>query len=170
MANTVGGPIAVYRMHPATLWAAVFAALLLQTFLPLLVPLARLFDFPLLVTIYFALLRRNKVFGTLLGTGSGLLQDALSHGLVGMLGIAKALVGYLAAWASVKFELDQIVARSALTGALVLIHSLILLGLGHVLLDPPPAFEPLDLASTLLVNVALGLILFRILDRFRRPA
>ena len=161
--------IAVYRVHPATLWVAVFAALLLQTFLPRIVPLARLFDFPLLVTLYFALVRRNKVFGTLLGTGTGLTQDALAHGLVGMFGMSKALVGYLAAWASVKFDLEQIVARFVLAGILVLAHSLILLALEHALLEAPPPLEPLDLASTVLVNVALALILFPVLDRFKRP-
>ncbi len=36
--------IAVFRAHPATLWVAAFAALLLQTYLPLKVPLARLVD------------------------------------------------------------------------------------------------------------------------------
>ena len=42
-------PIAVFQMHPAILSLAALAALLLQTFLPLKLPLARLMDFPLLV-------------------------------------------------------------------------------------------------------------------------
>jgi hypothetical protein len=40
-------------------------------------------------------------------------------------------------------------------------------GLQHALLDSPAAFVPLDLASAVLVNVALSLILFPVLDRFR---
>jgi hypothetical protein len=40
-------------------------------------------------------------------------------------------------------------------------------GLQHALLDSPPAFIPLDLPSAVLVNVALSLILFPVLDRFR---
>jgi hypothetical protein len=35
------------------------------------------------------------------------------------------------------------------------------------LLDPPPAFMALDLATAVLVNVALSLIVFPVLDRFR---
>lgn len=169
MSTPTPRPIEVFRMHPTVLWVTVFVALLLQTFLPLKLPLARLFDFPLLVTIYFAVVRRNKVFAIGLGTGIGLLQDALSHSYIGIFGMAKALIAYLAASASVKFELDEVLARLALTGILVPAHSLALLALERGLVEVPPPFQPLDLASGVLVNVGLGLVLFQVLDRFRRP-
>jgi rod shape-determining protein MreD len=163
-------PIEVSRTQPAILWVTVFVALLLQTFLPLKIPLARLFDFPLLATIYFAVVRRNKVFAMGLGTGMGLLQDALSHGYIGIFGMAKALIGYLAASASIKFELNDVLARLALTAILVPVHTLSLLALQHGLLETPPPFQLLDSASGVLVNVGLGLVMFQILDRFQRPA
>jgi rod shape-determining protein MreD len=169
MPAPVDRPVEVYRIHPAVLWVSALVGLLLQAFLPLKLPLARLMDFPLLITIYFALVRRNKIFGIALGTIMGLLQDALSHGYIGIFGMAKALVGYLAASSSIRFELESVVARIVLTGFFVIIHNLALVGLRRVLLEPPPAFEPLDMASSLLVNVAVGLILFIILDRFRQP-
>jgi rod shape-determining protein MreD len=170
MPTSTHRPVAVFQVHPAIISIVVLVALLLQTFLPLKLPLARLMDFPLLVVIYFALMRREKVFGIGLGTGLGLLQDALSHGYIGIFGIAKAIVGYLAASASTRFELESLVARTVLTAAFVLIHSLCLTVLQHALLESPPPFQPIAIASTLLVNVALGLIIFQILDRFRRPA
>jgi rod shape-determining protein MreD len=170
MGGTVQKPIPVHRVHPATLWGTAFAALLLQAFLPLVMPMARVVDLPLLVTIYFALLRRNKVFGIGLGTGLGVLQDALSHGYIGIHGMTKALVGYLAGSASVRFDLESLGPRSVLTGIFVLLHSLFLLALEHLLLETPHPFQPLDLASGILVNVALGLILFQMLDRLRQPA
>jgi len=145
-----------------------FVALLLQAFLPVRIPLARLFDLPLLVAIYFAVVRRNKVFAIGLGTGIGLLQDALSSGLIGMFGMAKGLVGYLAATASVKFEIEEIFGRLALTATLVLIHGLFLAVLHHVLLAPPPPFNPLELVSGTLVNAGLGLVLFLALDKLRK--
>src|SRR5208282_5943404 len=163
-------PVAVFQVHPAVATIAVLAAVLLQTFLPLKLPIARLMDFPLLIVIYFALMRRDKVFGIALGTGLGLLQDALSHGYIGIFGIAKAIVGYLAASASTRFELESLVARTVLTGVFVLVHNLCLAGLQHALLESPPPFQPIATASAVLVNVALGLIIFQILDRFRRPA
>jgi rod shape-determining protein MreD len=170
MPVTTHRPVAVFKVHPGIISAAALAALLLQTFLPLKLPLARLMDFPLLIVIYFALMRRDKVYGIVLGTGLGLLQDALSHGYIGIFGIAKAIVGYLAASASTRFELETLTARTVLTGIFVLVHNLCLAALQHALLDAPPPFEPIKTASAVLVNVALGLILFQILDRFRRPA
>ena len=170
MGTPVRRPVAVFRVHPATLGVATFAALLLQTFLPVKIPLARLLDFPLLVTIYFALLRRNPVFGIGLGAAVGLLQDALSHGFIGILGMTKAVAGYLAASASIRFNLEPLVARSVLLAICVLVHNLFLAGLEQCLLQPPPPFQPLDLASSLLLNVAFGLIVFQVLDRFKHPA
>ena len=161
--------IAVFRAHPVTLWVAAFAALVLQTYLPLKVPLARLVDLPLLVTIYFALLRRSKLFSLGLGTTLGLLQDALSHGYIGMFGMAKALVAYLAAWASIKFDPEHPVTRFGVVGALVLIHNLFMSALEQLLPTPPP-FQPLDLASAALLNVAIALVVFLGLDYFKRPA
>jgi len=37
------------------------------------------------------------------------------------------------------------------------------------LLEAPLPFQPFAAASAVLVNAALGLIMFQILDRFRRP-
>ena len=163
-------PIAVFQIHPAIVSVATLAALLLQTFLPLKLPLARLMDFPLLIVIYLALMRRDKLFGIALGTGLGLLQDSLAHGFIGIFGIAKAIVGYLAASASTRFELESLVARTVLTGVFVLVHNLCIAALQHALLEAPPPFQPIATASAVLVNVALGLIIFQILDRFRYPA
>jgi rod shape-determining protein MreD len=160
----------VFRVRPVTLWTAVLVALLLQTSLPVKLAAARLVDFPLLVIIYFALVRRNKVFGMALGTGMGLMQDALSHGFIGIFGMANTLIGYLAASASVRFEIESLLPRSILTGIFVLVHSLSLLILKHGLLGMPPPFRPLNLLSSILANVALGIVVFQLLDRFRHPA
>jgi rod shape-determining protein MreD len=169
MPNTADRPLAVFRVNPAAFWISLFAALLLQISLPVRVPLARLFDFPLLLTIYYTSIRRSKIYGIALGTGLGLVQDALAHGLIGTFGISKCVVGYLAASVSVKFDLEQLGARYILTAILVCIHSLVLLALRHVLFETPGPFLPLDLASTVVVNVALALLCYPILDRFKHP-
>ena len=163
-------PINVHRVHWITLWLTAFLALVLEAFLPVVLPLARYFDLPLLVVIYFSAMRRNKVFGTLFGTLVGLAEDALSHGFLGIFGITQALVGYFGAWASVQFDLEEFSGRLALTAVLVLFHSVILAGLRHVLVRSPLTLQPLDLASAVLLNSAVAVILFQVLDRFRRPA
>ena len=159
--------VEAFRVHYATLAVSVLGALLLQTVLPVVIPVAGLMDFPLLVTVYFTLIRQNQVFGIALGSVLGLLQDALSHGYLGMFGMAKAVVGYLAAAAAMRFNFDTLFARCVATASLVIIHDLCMTALQHALLDSPPPFVPLDRASSVLVNVALSLIFFPILDRFR---
>jgi rod shape-determining protein MreD len=168
MVTPIQRPIEAYRVHPVVFWTTVALSLLLHAFLPLKVPIARLFDFPLLVIVYYGLVRRNLVSGTLLGAGLGLAQDALAHGFIGFLGMAKALIGYLAAAAGVRFDPERLLLRSLLTGSLVLVHDLSALGLRQALLEFPPPFEPLDLAVSVMVNVAMGLILFQLLDRFKQ--
>src|SRR5712692_7263591 len=116
MAISVDRPVAVFRIHPTVFWVTLFASLLLQQLLPLKISFARLFDFPLLVTIYFALVRQDKVFGIGLGTVLGLLQDAFTHGFIGIIGMSKAVVGYLAAFAGIKFDLERLVARLIVAG------------------------------------------------------
>jgi rod shape-determining protein MreD len=100
----------------------------------------------------------------------GLLQDAFSHGLIGMFGMAKALVGYVAAWASVRFDTERMTSRIFLTAVLIGCHSLEITGLQHILMEYPPPFVPLDLAITVIVNSALALIIFQGLDRLKRAA
>lgn len=168
MAKALQRAVDSFRVHPAALGATVFLALVLQTYLPVRLPSARLFDFPLLVAIYIAIVRRNKILAIAICTAIGLLQDALASGLIGLFGMAKALTGYLAASASVKFELEDLFPRLGLTSSLVLIHGLTLALLHRVLLDPPPPFQFLDFAASVLVNTGFGMVLFLLLDRLRK--
>ena len=157
-----------FRVHPAALVVTVLLALVMQTYLPVRLPSARLFDFPLLVAIYIAIVSRNKTGAVLICTGIGLVQDALASGLIGMFGMTKALTGYAAASASIKFELGDLVPRLSLTAALVAIHGLFLALLQYALLDPPPPFRPLELGASVLANTGLGMVLFLLLDRLRK--
>ena len=168
MITPIQRPIEVYRVHPVVFWTTVLLSLLLHAVLPLKLPVARLFDFPLLVTVYYGLVRRNLVYCTLLGTGLGLVQDAMAHGFIGFHGMANSLVGYLAAAAGVRFDPEQLLPRTLLTGLLVLIHDLSVVGLQRSLLESSPPLEFLDVAISVMVNVALGLVLFQWLDRFKQ--
>ncbi len=163
-------PKEVFRVHPAVLALIVFASVLLQVTLPPAMPLTHLFQFPLLVVVYFSMVRENQIYGIAFGTAIGLLQDALSHGYLGQMGMAKALVGYLAATAGLRLEFDNLLVRGVLIGTLVCIHNAFLYLLVRGLLGLPAPFEPLQLLASILVNVALGLILFPLFDRLKQPA
>lgn len=158
------------RANLAILALVVFASLLLEVTLPPTIPFARLFQFPLLVTIYFSMIRKDQIFGTILGTCVGILEDAMSHGFLGQMGMAKALVGYLAATAGLKLEFDNLLVRGLLIGSLVFVHNGFIYFLTHQLLGLPAPFPPLQLLTATIMNVALGLILFPLFDRLKKPA
>ncbi|HEX5412080.1 MAG TPA: rod shape-determining protein MreD [Terriglobia bacterium] len=163
-------PKEAFRAHPGILSLIVFASLLLEMTLPPILPITRLFQLPLLATIYFSMIRENQMFGTALGTIVGLLEDALSHGYLGQMGMAKALVGYLAATAGLKLEFDNLLVRGFLIGVLVAVHNSFLYLLSRQLLGLPAPFAPLHILSSTMVNVALGLVLFPLFDRVRKRA
>ena len=96
--------IEVHKYYAGVVPAAVVLALVLQAFLPVHFPRAGYLELPLLVTLYFALSKRNPSSGLLLGTVIGLLQDSLSRTPLGLYGIAKTLVGFAG---------SSIMARSA---------------------------------------------------------
>ena len=161
-------PKEAFRAHPAVLSLIVFASLLIEVTLPPTLPVARLFQLPLLVTIYFSMIRENQIFGTALGMGVGLLEDALSHGYLGQMGMAKALVGYLAATAGLRLEFDNLLVRGLLIGTLVIIHDSFNYLLVHQLLGLQAPFDSLHVLTSAVVNVALGLVLFLLFDRLRK--
>ena len=74
-----------------------------------------LIELPLLVTIYFGVSRRNPVSGMFLGGTIGILQDALSHdNPIGMYGIAKTIVGYLASSIGGRIDTEHPLSRFGL--------------------------------------------------------
>jgi rod shape-determining protein MreD len=91
---TSGEQIEVYRFSmPVTIGVPVLA-LFLQAYVPRRLPFFSIFDLPLLVTIFFAMARRNPISGLFTGAAIGLAQDMLGAYPIGIYGIAKTVVGY----------------------------------------------------------------------------
>jgi rod shape-determining protein MreD len=59
--------------------SAPLVALVLQAWLPRILHGYAWFDLPLVVTIYFALARRDPIQGTMMGASMGIFEDALTH-------------------------------------------------------------------------------------------
>ena len=112
------------RRYPVLVYALVpLASLVLQAWLPRIVGRYDWFDLPLVVTIYFALGRRSPIQGTILGAGMGLFEDALSHHAIGVNGIAKTVVGFLAASVGIRIEVENPLIRLLLTFTLSILSS-----------------------------------------------
>ena len=76
--------VEVYRFSIPVTIGVPLLALFLQAFVPLRFPLFLYLDLPLLVTIYFAMARRNPLAGLMTGAVIGLAQDMLGHTLIGL--------------------------------------------------------------------------------------
>src|SRR5208337_3034647 len=79
----------------------------LQALVPVRLHFFRIFDFGLLLTIFFAVSRRSQVSGLLTGAAIGLLQDCLTHTPFGVFGIAKTLVGYGASSIGIRIDVEN---------------------------------------------------------------
>ncbi|HZL51267.1 MAG TPA: rod shape-determining protein MreD, partial [Terracidiphilus sp.] len=114
------------RRYPLLLYVLVpLTALVLQAWLPRVLGPYAWFDLPLVVTVYFALGRRSPIQGTLMGAAMGLFEDALSHHAIGINGIAKTTVGFLAASFGVRIDVENHTIRLILNFLLSLLSSAI---------------------------------------------
>lgn len=163
----------VYRFHPAVLAGAVLLAVFLQSAMPLYVPFPQflsLLELPFLVVLYFSFSRRSPSTGLLLGLGVGVLQDALSHNPIGLYGMAKTLVGFAASSLSARVDTDPPHARLLLVFGFYFFHQVAYALVEQLLLARTVELVNLTVLEAALVNALLGVIIFPLLDRFRRVA
>jgi rod shape-determining protein MreD len=114
--------------------AAIAAALALQTTLTGLVirGMAAL-DLVLVVVVYISLMS-GPITGVLVGSLAGLIQDALPLGVLGIGGLAKTLVGFLAGLLGTQFIVTAPLPRFIVFVMATILHSAVFMGL-YMLLD-----------------------------------
>ena len=163
------------EVHRFPWWAVAvptFLALVLQAFLPVYFRRADLLELPLLITLYFGLSRRNPATGLMLGMTIGLLQDGVSgsgHPL-GLYGIAKAFVGYLASSIGGRLDVEHPVSRFFLTFFFFHLHQIVFAATKRVLLAQPEALFSTRLLLASLVNAGIAVALFPLLDKLRKAS
>lgn len=162
--------IEVHKFRAGAIVLATAFALVLQAFVPVYFPKAGILDLPLLITIYFGLSRRNPSTGLLLGMTIGILQDSLSGPTVplGLYGIAKTVIGYLASSIGARLDTEHPAARFALTAAFFVAHQSIVALTQRLLLSQPGPWFTMHLATSALVNALVAVFLFMLLDRLRK--
>lgn len=159
-----------YEIHryPLIVSALVpLVALVLQSWLPRVLGQWALFDLPLVITVYFALARRSPIQGTLLGAFMGLFEDALTHHAIGLNGIAKTVVGFLAASMGLRIEVDNHLIRVVLNFVLSLLGSVIYLFVARFMLGLEFEFRWIAELIKAVDNAAIALVLFPLLDRLQ---
>lgn len=155
------------RLRIVTLVVVPVLAILFQVYVPLFVESASYVSLPLLVTVYFAVMHRNPIYGVFLGAGIGLVQDSLSHQPIGMFGIAKTLVGYAAASVGMRFDVSHPAIRFALGFLFFLFHEACYWALGAALLGVNTEKDVPFVLLLAFVNALLSIPLFYFLDKLR---
>lgn len=84
-------------------------------------------DLVLVVVVYVAL-SRGPVAGLVAGTVGGLVQDALSSGILGMGGLAKTVVGFLAGRFGTQFIVTATLPRLVTFAAATAAHAVLFMG------------------------------------------
>jgi len=153
-------PLLVYALVP-------LASLVLQAWLPRVTSPYDWFDLPFVVTVYFALGRRNPIQGTIMGAAMGLFEDALTHHAIGINGIAKTAVGFLAASVGVRIEVENQIVRLLLTFSLSLLSSAIYLFVSRFLLGLALEWSWLTELLRAVGSSLIALVLFPVLDRLQ---
>ena len=144
------------------------ASILFQVYVPLFFQFLAFLEMPLLVVVYFALMRRSQVGGLLVGALVGLAQDSLSKYPLGMLGIVNTLVGYFAASVGLRLDVDQPLIRLLLTFFFFVFHQLFYWLMVRALLGQQLAFELQRTLVLGLLNAIVGISLYHFLDKLRK--
>ena len=127
------------------------------------------FDLPLVYSVYYGFTLARPTASIAIGSVVGLMQDSLSGAALGMNGFSKTLIGFLAASASSKFDVEQPITR-ILALVLFTFLDLALKGLLNILVFPGssgvtgPALWFWGLSAVF--NALFGLILFGYRSRF----
>ena len=151
-------------MKAAGVILAVAAALALQTTLTrFLVRETFAVDLVLVAVVYVALIA-GPVPGMMAGTVAGLLQDALASGIIGIGGLAKTIVGFLAGIIGTQFIVTNSLPRFVVFLGATVLHAAVFMGL-YAVLDIRHFGAPYtQVAGQALGNAFVGVIAFQVAE------
>jgi rod shape-determining protein MreD len=112
----------------------------------------------------------DNLFRVFFGAFVGIVQDSLSQQLIGMYGIVKTLVGYFAASVSMRFDVENPVLIGILSFFFYFFHQFFYWVLDRALLGHMTVFDPQQTFVYGLLNAAVALPLFHLLDKLKARA
>ena len=157
------------RFQVVALAAITLVAIIGKFYLPRLIPHTEWLELPLLLTVYFGLMRRSPIASLFFGAFVGLAEDSLSPANIpiGMYGITKTLVGYFAASVSLRFNVESSVIRLILCFFFFFFHEFFYWIMRRALLGQIIPFDPQQVFVHGALNSVVALPLFLVLDRLR---
>jgi rod shape-determining protein MreD len=142
---------------------AVVAAFALQTTLTRYIRGSTTVDLMVVVVVYVAL-TSGPVAGLLTGTLAGLVQDAMTTGVIGIGGLAKTLVGFLAGIIGAQFIVAQPLPRFLVFFGASLLHTLVSVGLYTVLNLRHFGTSYTTALGQAVGNAAVGVVAFQLVE------
>lgn len=120
-------------------------------------------DLVLVVVVYVAL-TTGPVSGLLAGSVAGIIQDALSSGVIGIGGLAKSIVGFAAGVIGQQFIVTAALPRFVMFLGATVVHAALFMG-SYVLLELRAFPAPwAAVASQALINAAVGMVAFTLIE------
>jgi len=117
-----------------------------------------------LVAVVYVGLTSGPVTGLLAGTFAGLVQDALTSGVIGIGGLAKTIVGFLAGIVGTQFIVAQPLPRFVVFFCATMLHGVVYMGL-YSLLDLRHFGTPVAAVTGQAVgNAVIGVIAFQVVE------
>lgn len=117
-----------------------------------------------LVAVVYAGLTAGPGTGLLAGTVAGLIQDALSSGVVGVGGLAKTVVGFVAGILGTQFIVARPLPRFVVFFVATLVHATLFIGL-YELLELRTFGKPYGAVTMQgLANAIVGIVVFQVLE------
>jgi rod shape-determining protein MreD len=151
-------------VRAAAVFIAIALALALQTMISrFVVGGITAVDLVLIVVVYVAL-TTGPVTGMLAGSFAGIIQDALSTGTIGIGGLAKAIVGFVAGVVGQQFIVTAPFPRFVMFIAASIVHSALFMGM-YMLLGLKDFSSPwAAVLSQSIANAVVGMIAFTIVE------
>ena len=158
------------RISHFRLWVLIFVpllAVLFQLYIPLFIPFLRNLEITLMVTIYFAMMRRSQVGGLFTGMVLGLAEDSFSKNYLGMYGICRTLIGYFAASIALRIDVEHPLIRLIGVFCFYMFDQFLYWVLQRALLQLNVFFDWRLALMMGVLNAVVGVVLFQFLDRLR---
>ena len=117
------------------------------------------------VAVIFLALMFGPVTGLFAGTVGGLAQDALSGGIIGIGGLAKTVIGFLAGLLGAQFIVAQALPRFVMFVAATAVHELCFHGLYALVEARPFRLQYSAIFTQAAINAVVGLTAFFVTER-----
>jgi rod shape-determining protein MreD len=117
-----------------------------------------------LIAVVYVALAYGAVSGLLAGAITGLVQDALGGGIVGIGGMTKTLIGFLVGVLSAQFNLSTLMPRLVMFVAATFVHELMFAGLQVIAAGRPFSVKLSVVLLQALVNGLIGVLAFVLVE------